>query len=208
MPQSKRGIMIFKILFSFFALYQVFAMVVMPNLGSYLGRSVQGFIAPYSSAMGLNANWNFFSPNPAHTMYIHYTIHYTRTADQLEDELKEAPAEAQAISDVPAKAPVEGYFPPEKNRGIESFNRQRELYVMRFMIIYPKRLQYLMGPWLCRQYPGAQSVDLEHVIETVPSLDESVTFKDENVRDLSRELQVVKAEYSCSGEALDEVEFL
>ncbi|MNK08116.1 hypothetical protein D3C87_260440 [compost metagenome] len=190
MPQFKGGIRILKIALSLWAVYQIFVIMVMPNLGSYLGRSALPFVSPYASALGFNASWNFFSPDPAHTMYIRYMVRYD-DVNNMQDSDKE---------------PVQGYFPREKNKGIADMTRQRELYIMRFMIIAPKRLQYLMGPWLCRQYPGATSLELEHVIETVAPLDEAVTFRDENIRDLSRELQVIRTDYSCSGQDLDEVE--
>lgn len=191
MPQSKRGIRILKIILSLWAVYQIFVILVMPNLGSYLGRSAQPFISSYASIIGVNASWNFFSPDPAHTMYIRYRVHYGTNENG--DEIKE---------------PVEGFFPKEKNKAVVETFRQRELYIMRFMVLYPKRLQYLMGPWLCKQYPGAQSIEMEHVVETVAPLAEAVTFMDENIRELSRELQVVKTEYDCSGSSLDEMEIL
>lgn len=176
----KKAKLLCKALLSFWIVYNIFTMLVMPNIGAYFGRMSSRFIIPYANTVGLNASWNFFSPDPAHTMYLHYMINY---ADKEGN---------------PTKDPVEGYFPPEKNQGITATTRKRELYVMRFMVIDPKRLKVFMGPWLCRQYPGATSVDMEHVIETVPMLDQVVTFKGEGVRDLSQELQYVKESVSCT----------
>ncbi len=195
MPQSKGG-RLFKVLFSIFALYQIFVMCVMPNLGSYLGRSAQKYISPYASAMGLNSGWNFFSPDPAHTMYLRYYVHF-----------EDLNADGDEVKSENEKPMIEGFFPPEKNKSIAGFTRHREAILMRFMILNPKRLQYLMGDWLCRQYPGSTRVDMEHVIETIPSLVESVAFEDQDVRELSKEVQVTKAEYTCSGQNSDEVEF-
>ena len=76
---------------------------------------------------------------------------------------------------------------------------------MRFMIINPKHFKYLFGPWLCRQYPGATSVDMEHVVETVPFLDQVVSKKTESVSALSDELQFSAQRYKC-GSGEDEVE--
>jgi hypothetical protein len=161
-------------------------MLVMPNIGAYFGRSTSRFITPYANTVGLNASWNFFSPDPAHKMYIRYLVHY------LDKE------------GFPVKDSVEGFFPREKNLGISSLTRQREMYVMRFMVIDPRRLKVFMGPWLCRQYPEASSVEMEHVIETVPPLDQVVALKDEFVNSLSKEFQYLHETYSCT-ETADEV---
>ncbi|WP_415061440.1 hypothetical protein [Bdellovibrio sp.] len=177
----KKVKLLFKTLLSLWIVYNIFTMMVMPNVGAYFGRTTSRFIVPYANSIGLNASWNFFSPDPAHTMYIRYLIRYQ---DPEGNEVKE---------------PIEGFFPAEKNKGVLSGERKRELYVMRFMVIDPKRLRLLFGPWLCRQYPGATSVEMEHVVETVPTLDQVVTLKDEAVQDLSRELQVTRESTSCVG---------
>ncbi|QDK37787.1 hypothetical protein [Bdellovibrio sp. NC01] len=176
----KKANLLSKALLSLWIVYNIFTMLVMPNIGAYFGRVSSRFITPYANTVGLNASWNFFSPDPAHTMYIHYMINFADSEGN------------------PTKDPIEGYFPPEKNRPVTSTFRKRELYVMRFMVIDPKRLKVFMGPWLCRQYPGASSVDMEHVIETVPMLDQVVTHKDEIIKDLSQELQYVHESVSCT----------
>lgn len=184
----KKAKLLFKALLSLWIVYNIFTMLVMPNVGAYFGRVASRFITPYANTVGLNASWNFFSPDPAHTMYIRYIVRYL---DADGNDIKEA---------------VEGYFPKEMNQGISSPVRKRELYAMRFMVIEPKRLRVFLGPWLCRQHPGATSVEMEHVIETVPLLDQVVTLKSEAVKDLSQELQYIRENYSCSAESQDEVE--
>ena len=186
MPQSKTGSLILKVLLSLWAVYQIIVILVMPNLGPYLGRGVQPAVSAYASTVGFNAGWNFFSPDPAHIMYIHYVVHYG--AEGSED-----------------KEPVDAYFPPEKNKGIFSLTRQRELYAMRFMVIDPSRLKTLFGPWLCKQYPGSSYIEMEHVIETIAPLQQIVTLSDETVESLSKEVQFVRASHSCDGSGEDEV---
>lgn len=187
MPQSKRGTLVLKVLLSLWALYHIVVIVIMPNLGSYLGRGLQPAISDYASTIGFNAGWNFFSPDPAHVMYLHYTVHYGNP-DMVEE--KEA---------------IENYFPAEKNKGIKDITRQRELYLMRFMVIDPMRLKSLFGPWLCRQYPEATYVEMEHVIETIAPLQQVVTLEDETVESLSKEVQFIRQSYSCDGKGDDEV---
>lgn len=177
---KKKVSLLFKAFLSLWILYNIFTMLVMPNVGAYFGRISSRFITPYANTVGLNASWNFFSPDPAHVMYIRYHINYTDAEGN------------------PTKEAFEGYFPPEKNQAVRSLFKKRELYVMRFMVIDPKRLKIFMGPWLCRQYPGASSVDMEHVIETVPPLDQVVAFKDEGVKDMSQEVQYTRETVSCT----------
>ncbi|NUN07048.1 MAG: hypothetical protein HUU57_14970 [Bdellovibrio sp.] len=176
-----------KTLLSLWIVYNIFTMLVMPNIGAYFGRTTSKFITPYANSVGLNASWNFFSPDPAHTMYIRYHVYFI------------------GPEGVETQEPIENYFPLEKNTPVLDLARKRDLYAMRFMVIEPKRLKTYFGPWLCRRHPGASSVEMEHVIETVAMLDQAVTFKYEDMRDLSKELKYVRETYSCDGRG-DEVE--
>lgn len=180
MTSTKMAKLLFKGVLSLWIVFNIFTMLVMPNIGNYFGRSASRFIIPYANTIGLNASWNFFSPDPAHTMYIRYMIRYN---DADGNEVKES---------------VEGFFPKEKNLGVTNPARKRDLYAMRFMVIDSKRLKILFGPWLCKQYPGATSVEMEHVVETVPSLDQAVTLKDQNLEDLSQQVEFIKEEVSCT----------
>ena len=179
MTMTERVKLLFKILASFWAVFNIFVSLVMPNVGAYFGRVTASFVTPYANTIGLNASWNFFSPDPAHTMYIRYTVYFY---DDFGNEIRPT---------------IEGFFPKEKNKSITSDLNKRDLYAMRFMVIEPKRLRVLFGPWLCRKYEGASSINMEHVVETVPPLDEVVTFKGETVRDLSQELQYSKVSHNC-----------
>lgn len=196
MTSMKRATLILKALLSLWIVYNIVVIIVMPNAGSYFGRVTSRFIGPYANAVGLNAGWNFFSPDPAHTMYIRYMVYFNNP--HASDSSTESEAEKE-------KEPIEGYFPAEKNKMISSMFRSRELYVMRFMIMDKRHLKNLFGAWLCRQYPGASSVDMEHVIETVAMLDQAAAFKNESMADLSNELQFVAERFRCD-HTEDEVE--
>ena len=196
MTSMKRAAPILKGLLSLWIVYNIVVIVVMPNAGSYFGRITSRFIGPYANSVGLNAGWNFFSPDPAHTMYIRYMVYFNNSSNS--DATGDSNSETE-------KEPIEGYFPAEKNKMISSVFRSRELYLMRFMIMDKRHLKNLFGPWLCRQYPGATSVDMEHVIETVAMLDEAAAFRSESMADLSKELQFVAERYRCN-HSEDEVE--
>lgn len=180
----KKVKLLFKALLSLWIVYNIFVMLVMPNVGAYFGRVTANVVTPYANTMGLNAGWNFFSPEPAHPMYLKYTVFYNSEEGE---ELKE---------------PVFGFFPMEAakdNRPLPNITRKREWALMRYMVLDPKRLRVLMGPWLCRQYPSATSVDMEHVIETIPFLDQAVRFQEDSVRDLSKEVQYIRESHTCGG---------
>ncbi|AHZ84474.1 hypothetical protein [Bdellovibrio bacteriovorus] len=184
----KKVKLLFKTLLSLWIVYNIFVMLVMPNVGAYFGRVTANVVTPYANTVGLNAGWNFFSPEPAHPMYLKYTVNYLYTEGENAGE--------------EAKEPVYGFFPLEiakDNRPLPNITRKREWALMRYMVLDPKRLRVLMGPWFCRQYPGATSVDMEHVIETIPFLDQAVRFREDSVSDLSKEVQYIRESYSCAG---------
>ncbi|MBO9665211.1 MAG: hypothetical protein J7501_00155 [Bdellovibrio sp.] len=162
-------------------------MLVMPNVSSYFGRITSRFLGPYANTVGLNAGWNFFSPEPAHPMYLKILVNYP-------------PLEDGSLRDA-----VETFYPsPENDKNVPSLTRKREWALMRFMVLDAKKLRLLMGPWLCKQYPGAVSVDMEHIVETIPILDQAVLKKDESVSDISEERKYANASYSCDGSGDEE----
>jgi hypothetical protein len=123
--------------------------VVMPNGTSYLGRWLGPVLLPISNQLGFSVNWNFFAPDPAHTMYISYVVNFT-------DEAKE---------------PFQGYIPPQKTEIVVDTSERRLLYAMRFMIVDENRIRMILGPYLCRQYPGASVVFIRSVLEPILNLD-------------------------------------
>ena len=176
-----------KILISLWIVFNIATMLIEPNISSYLGRLTYRWITPYANTVGLNSSWNFFSPDPAHTMYVAYRVYFS---DDFGNETKE---------------PVLGYMPREKNQKILNPIRRRDMYAMRFFAIEPKRFRTLLGPWLCRQNPEASTIEMEHVVETVPLLDQITIGKVQSVRDFSQELQVSKARFDCKAVADEEL---
>lgn len=179
MKSMKKGILTLKVILSVWIVYNIATMVVMPNAGSFFGRKYGHIFAPYANSVGLNASWNFFSPDPAHTMYIKYFVEFTGADGE------------------PTQESILGYFPEEKNQMVLDTNRRRELYVMRFMMIGQNRLQGLFAPWLCKKHPGATNIHIEQVIETVAPLDEVLLAKEETVKELSKEIQYANFDYHC-----------
>lgn len=168
-----------KIFLSLWIVYNIIVMLLMPNIGSYFGRQISRFIAPYAAVMGLNAGWNFFSPDPAHTMYLEYTLQYP---DKEDGETRE---------------PELHFFPVEKNQPLLNPLRKRELYATRYMALDPKKLRVLFGPWLCRQHPGALTVDMRLIVETVPPLDKVVKNPHTDLSELSERLEFSHEFVTC-----------
>jgi hypothetical protein len=72
-----------------------------------------------------------------------------------------------------ADEPVEGFIPPEKEKIVLDSSKRRLLYAMRFLILDTGRMKTILAPWLCRQYPGAQLIKMEHILEAIPSLEKA-----------------------------------
>lgn len=179
MPASKRLALLAKALLSLWILYHLFVVVVMSNPGSFLERNVRAWLAPYANITGFNTSWNFFAPDPASTMYFHYWVHFENDRGE------------------PLKEPVEGFLPQDKNTASFDVRRRRELYLMHYFFRRPERLESLFVPHLCKEHPGATTVRIEFMVETIAPLDEARIFKDEAMSDLSKQLELIKREYPC-----------
>lgn len=179
MLKSRKTVFFLKTLLSIWILFHLFVVVVMSNGSSYVGRSFQNIITPYANITGFNTSWNFFSPDPAHTMYFRYLVYFN-------DENGE-----------PLKEEVEGFFPALKNVGTFDPRERRELYLMHFFILSPERLEKFFAPMICRQHPGASSLRVDFVIESIAPLDQAATLKRDSMADLSKEYEFIKREYSC-----------
>lgn len=176
---KSKFILVVKGILTLWILFHLLVVLVMPNLGSYVGRTLQKYLTPYGNSIGLNASWNFFSPDPAHTMYLRYTAYFE---NENGEELQE---------------PQEHYFPESGEKPVHDIRQKRNLYAMRFMILDSQRLKTVLGPWLCRQHPQASRIYMEHVIQTVAPLDEAQAFQDRSMKDLSQEIPYVNAVLNC-----------
>jgi len=172
-----------KIFLSLFLVYHLAVIIILPNSGSYLGRSTEKWITPYANYLGLNTTWNFFSPDPAQTMFVKYTVWF--------DDLNAAKA----------KDPVEGFIPPEKEKIVLDSSKRRLLYAMRFLILDTNRMKTILAPWLCRENPGAQLVKIEHILEAIPNLEKAGLGEER----ASEGRQLMELSYECNGSHDEEV---
>ncbi len=172
---------IYKAVFSVFIVYHLVVILVLGNGGSYLGRKFQAGILPYANTLGLNNVWNFFSPDPAHTMFIKYNV---RFEDELGNERKSS---------------VEGFLPEQKKDVVIDSSKRRFLYAMRYLILDSRRLELILGPYFCRSYPGATSISLQHLMTPIPFLDAA-----EIGQTNEDEVRTISVDYKC-GQVHDEV---
>lgn len=142
-----------KFLLSLFIIFHLSVIIILANGGSYLGRSLQKYLLPYANTIGLNTTWNFFSPDPAHTMYIRYVQHFD---DENGNEIKES---------------VESYIPAEKEKISIDSSKRRFLYAIRFLLLDTTRMNTILAPWLCKSNPEASSIFIEQIFEAIPGLD-------------------------------------
>jgi len=182
MLKSRKILVLAKSFLSIWVLYHLFVVVVMSNGSSFMARFFEHQITTYANQTGFNTSWNFFSPDPAHTMYIRYVVNFN-------DENGE-----------PTKEPVEGYFPALKNVSTFDPRERRELYLMHYFILSPDRLENLFTPVICRQHPGASSIYVDFIIESIAPLDQAALQKSQSMEDLSKLNEFIKREISCHAE--------
>ena len=168
-----------KFLLSLWLCYHLFCIIILPNGSSFLGRYFEAEILPYANAIGINSTWNFYSPDPANTMYFSYIVHFE---NEQGEELKPS---------------IEEFLPPEKDKIVTDSSRRRLLYAMRYLALDPHRLQAIMAPWICREYEGASRIIISHIIERIPSLDNVLSRIDENVNELREKQESPSFDYNC-----------
>lgn len=154
-------------------------MIVMGNGSSFLGRYLGQYYFAVANTVGVNTTWNFFSPDPAHIMYIHYIIHF-------EDEFGN-----------PSKEPQELFYPEQKDGSDFSMNVRRHNYMMRFVAIDPVRVSQFFVPWICKKNPGATKIQYELILNRIPSLDKVITLKETPYHDLITTEELNQNVFSC-----------
>jgi hypothetical protein len=159
--------------------YLVSMMIVLGNGSSFLGRYLGGIYTPVANSIGLNTTWNFFSPDPAHTMYLKYRILFQ---DEYGNETQES---------------IEKYFPEDATENNFWPHRRRLSYVMRFLAMNSARIEKFLVPWLCKKYPQATRVQTEMIFFRIPALDVVSTLSTENYEELLKQEEMNQESYAC-----------
>lgn len=137
-----------RIALSLFIIFHLIVIVVLANSGSYYGRALASSLTFYANIIGLNSTWNFFSPDPANSMYLRVSL-------LNDDDYREE------------------FYPPGKEKFEPSGNQRRFLYFVRYMIVDPSRIDTFLIPWFCKTHPGVERISVDFVIQPVPSLDKA-----------------------------------
>lgn len=158
-------------------------MVVMGNGSSFLGRYLESFFNPVANTIGLNTTWNFFSPDPAHTMYIKYDIYFE---DEYGHQLKE---------------PIMGFYPPSRDLGGDlTMNKKRDAYAMRFLVIDQERIPKFFVPWMCAKNPEASKIFIEVILNRIPTLDQMLAVVNQNLQSYENIVsteEIGRSAYEC-----------
>jgi hypothetical protein len=160
-------------------LYLVSMMVVLGNGSSFLGRSLAFAYLPIANSIGLNTTWNFFSPDPAHTMYLRYRVLFQ---DEFGNDKQES---------------FEKYFPENSMDNNFWLQHRRLSYVMRFLAADQYRIEKFLVPWICKQNAEATHVQTELVLYRIPALDVVSTLKSENYEDFLNPEQINPMTFQC-----------
>lgn len=173
-----------KFLFTLVFFYFVAMIIVLGNGSSFMGRYFQSVFNPVANSIGLNTTWNFFSPDPAHTMYLKYYVLF-------EDDYGNSTA-----------ATIEGFYPESKDQG-EDFrlDKKRNSYAMRFLAVDPFRIETFFTPWICQKHPSARKIQVELYVKKIPSLDQMVAIVNNNINEYENLLhaeQINRYIYECA----------
>jgi hypothetical protein len=164
-------------LLTLFLIYHVAVIVLMPNSSSILGRRWGFLIAPYANTLGMNATWEFFSPDPPQPFYFDYTVYF-----ETEDGEEKRP-------------PIDAFFPEWRTERTIHPNKIRLKNAVRFFALSPQSVEQAFIGYLCRQYPEANRVKVRQVVEMIPPL-EKAKFRDWVNED--NRLEAMPVEASCN----------
>jgi hypothetical protein len=159
--------------------YLVSMMIILGNGSSFMGRHLSRIYLPVANSIGLNTTWNFFSPDPAHTMYLKYRVLFL---DEYNNDKKE---------------PIESYFPENALENNFWLHHRRLGYVMRFLSADQSRIEKFLIPWVCKKNPEATHVQTELLLYRIPALDVVTTLKTENYEELLTQEQLNQMTYAC-----------
>lgn len=186
-----------KVFLAFLFIYFVSMIIIMGNGSSFMGRYFQPIYTPVANSIGLNTTWNFFSPDPAHIMYIKYVVFF----DQPISDLNVSQSNNLSSEQVSTKDPIEGFYPESKGQGGDfHLSKKRDSYAMRFLVVDSNRIQNFFIPWICHKYSGATYVQVEVILNRIPSLDKVISVVNTGYEDydnlISNE-EISRYSYEC-----------
>jgi hypothetical protein len=141
-----------KVLLSIFILFQISAVFILPNPEGILYRELAPVVVNYGNLFGFNTTWRFFSPNPM-VRVLEYDLYTRDAAGSLQSETFRHPRLLK------------------EERFREVYNRK--LNNGMYMMGQPEKLKLIMGPWLCRQHPQAETISVYARGLVLPTMEKS-----------------------------------
>lgn len=149
-------------LLSVYLLYHFSASLVLPNPRSYIEQHFGFLFYPYSSTLGINTPWQFFSPNPSRNVWYEYETVFENQENDL----------------IPHR------WPPDPNTSkMLTPNHMRLVYHSRFSTSSEERKLQFFANYFCRIHPGATAISLKTFVEEPPTM-ELAAISEQNVRDM------------------------
>jgi hypothetical protein len=162
---------------SVLAVLQIGVVVLVPNGENYIGSKVGPWITPYVSFLELTNHWSFFAPEPAPPVFIEYSL-----LDSRGDEIGR------------------GRFPDMEKQPFLRERLNRRIAATEFIVADDARTERVMLPYLCNQFPEAQSVRLWRLYYTIPSISDVADGKRKIGDDVNMDRREVSTSY-CEGRA-------
>jgi hypothetical protein len=168
-----------KVILSFFIIYHLATVTILPMGSGLLIRELGRYFVPYANLFQLNTTWQFFSPGPSPIFYLEYTYLFET------DDGGETESEPNLL--------------PERRTGFgysDFYNRR--LFSMRFFSLNEQRLVRYLVPWLCRQNEKATSVSVRQKFGQIQSVERARTGRDlESFSDMAEPMNFPSSTHSC-----------
>lgn len=161
---------------SIFLIYHLFAVILAPNIRTYLGTRASSLVAPYIAFFELASEWGFFAPDPGPPpVYIEYEIYG---------------AGGTSVK--------KGSWPEKKDPFWIRERQNRRVGVARFLMAHPERIEKMMGPYLCHSHSEAHSIGLWRIMASIPRL-HAVAKGERAIGDNVDTQRKWVAQYLCGG---------
>lgn len=135
---------------SVFLIYHLFAVIVVPNGNTYLGKVVAPYVEPYANFFELTNAWSFFAPEPGPPpVYIEYEL-----------------------LDRKGESFHRGRWPEYPDPFWMRDRQNRRIAAAEYMMASETRAERMMLQYLCARNPEAGSARIWRVMYSIPGFRE------------------------------------